>query len=303
MSTTTAYHAQSDGQTERANQELEQYLRSFVNDRQDNWDTLLPNAEFSHNNAVHASTHQVPFMTNYGRLPRMGFEPRNPRSTPEPGDDFADRMADGLAEAQAALEQSKAEYALYYNRRRSPAPDFQPGDLVWLDHSDIKTTRPSAKLAHRRLGPFAVERQVGKGAYKLKLPPRYSRLHPVFPVVKLTPALPDPIPGRRSAPPPPPVLVDGEEHFTVEKILDSRVRRGRLQYLVKWKGYDDGHNSWEPREDVASPALVKRFHSQHPTAPRHISATSFASIPFRPRSPTLADLSANWRSTHRGVAP
>src|ERR1700675_4125039 len=171
LSTSTAYHPQPAGQTERINKEMEVYLRIFVNERQDNWDELLPLAEFMHNNSVHSSTQQTPFMTVTGRHPRMGFEPRQPRSHVESVEDFKDRMELGLREAQAALTKAKDEYAHYYNRRRTPGPDFKPGDRVWLDASDIKTTRPSAKLAHRRLGPYTVERQVGKGAYKLKLPP------------------------------------------------------------------------------------------------------------------------------------
>src|ERR1700675_851319 len=75
LSTSMAYHPQSDGQTERVNQEMELYLRIFVNERQDNWDELLPLAEFMHNNSVHSSTQQTPFMTDTGRHPRMGFEP------------------------------------------------------------------------------------------------------------------------------------------------------------------------------------------------------------------------------------
>src|SRR5712664_2911170 len=72
-----------------------------------------------------------------------------------------------------------------------------------------------------------------------------SRLHPVFPVVKLMPAPADPIPGRQSDPPPDPILVDGEEHYEVEAVLDSHIFRGRLQYLIQWKGYSYEHNSWE----------------------------------------------------------
>jgi hypothetical protein len=126
----------------------------------------------------------------------MGFEPQQPRLHLESVNEFADHMAKGLEEAKAALTKAKEEYAQYYNRRRTPAPVFKPGDRVWVDHSDIKTTRPSAKLGHRRLGPWPVEACVGHGAYRLTLPPSMCRLHPVFPVVKLTLAENDPFPGR-----------------------------------------------------------------------------------------------------------
>jgi hypothetical protein len=102
-------------------------------------------------------------------------------------------MAQSLEEAKAALAKAKDEYALYYDCRRTPAPVFTKGDKVWLDGSDIPTTHPSAKLSHRRLGPYVVEARVGHGSYRLQLPASLRRLHPVFPVVKLTPAEADPI--------------------------------------------------------------------------------------------------------------
>jgi len=71
----TAWHPQTDRQTERANQELDQYLWLFVNEQQDNWYDLLPMAEFQHNNHVHSATQQPPFLLNTGCIPHMGFEP------------------------------------------------------------------------------------------------------------------------------------------------------------------------------------------------------------------------------------
>ena len=289
LATSTAYHPQTDGQTERVNQELEQYIRLFVNERQNDWDDLLPLAEFQYNNHVHSSTQQTPFMLDTGRNPHMGFEPHQPPSRLESVAEFQQRMADSLSEARSALTKAKDDMARYYNQRRSPAPTFKPGDRVFLDASDISTTRPSRKLSHRNLGPFVVERQVSPIAYRLRLPHSMSRLHPVFNVVKLTPAPVDPIPGRRAQPPPPPVIVSGEEEYVVERILDSRLRRGKLQFKVKWKGYGAEENSWEAASDVHAEALVKDFYRSNPGAPRFIASASFA------------NLSQNWRA--RDVAP
>src|ERR1700690_997752 len=87
-------------------------------------------------------------------------------------------------------------------------------------------------LSHCRLGPIPVVAKVGHGAYKLDLPRSLHSLHDVFPITKLTPAASDPIPGRRAVPPPDPVLVDGEEEFEVEKVLNSRMHYNCLEYLV-----------------------------------------------------------------------
>jgi len=186
--TSTAYHPQTDRQTERVNQELEQYLRIFVGERQDNWYTLLPLAEFSYNNHIHSSTQQTPFLLDTSQHPRMGFEPHQPPSRFEVVNEFMDQMKDTLEEAKSALAKAKDDMAQYYNRRHSPTPSFSPSDMVYLDSKDIQTTCPSKKLSHCRLGPYLVERRVGKYAYCLVLPPPMRRLHPVFNVVKLSPA-------------------------------------------------------------------------------------------------------------------
>ena len=284
--TTTAYHPQADGQTERVNQELEQYLRLFVNERQDDWADLLPMAEFQYNNHIHSSTRQTPFLLDTGRHPRMGFEPLPPTQI-ESVNDFSERMKAALEEAAAALNQAKEDMARYYNQRHLPTPTFRPGDKVYVDASDIRTTRPSQKLAHRRLGPYPVERQVSRNAYRLTLPYSMRRLHPVFNVVKLTLAPSDPIPGRRPKLPPPPEIIDDEEEYVVEQVLNSRMFRRRLQYLIKWEGYGIEHNSWEYASDVHASDLIKEYYRKHPAAPRQIRSVVFASIPFRP-VPTTA---------------
>jgi len=98
---------------------------------------------------------------------------------------------------------------------------FKPGDQVYLDMSDIRTTCLSSKLSHHRLGPFKIECQVGLLAYRLKLPHGIRQLHLVFNVVKLSATPEDPIPGRKLQAPPPPIVVDREPEWEVEKILDS----------------------------------------------------------------------------------
>jgi len=108
-------------------------------------------------------------------------------------------------------------------------------------------------------------------------------LHPVFNVVKLTAAPTDPITGRHRPQPPPPELIDGEEEYVVEEIIDSRMFRRRLQYLVKWEGYGLEANTWEDSGNVANaPEKVAKFHATHPAAPRRIRVMAFGSIPFRP---------------------
>jgi hypothetical protein len=79
LALSTAYHPQTDGQTEHVNQVIEGYLHTFTSRRQDDWDDFLPTGEFFYNNSKHLSTQQTPFMVDTRRHPRMGFEPQQPR--------------------------------------------------------------------------------------------------------------------------------------------------------------------------------------------------------------------------------
>jgi len=281
LSSSTAWHPQTDGQTERVNQELDQFLRLFVNERQNNWYDLLPITEFQHNNHVHSATQQPPFLLDTRQIPRMGFEPSQAPSGLETVNEFTERMKSTTEEVKSAIHKAQEDMTQYYNQKRTPAPVYKPGDRVYLDASDIKTTRPSPKLSHHRLRPFEIERQVGPLAYRLKLPHGMRQLHPVFNVVKLSATPEDLILGRKPQALPPPIVMNGEEEWEVEEILDSRWHWRRFQFLVKWKGFSREHNSWEVASNVKAPDLVTEYYWKHPAAPRHIRRTDFDAI-FQP---------------------
>ena len=234
--------------------------------------------EFQHNNHVHSATQQPLFLLDTGQLPHMGFEPRQNPSGLETVNEFMERMRTAIEEAKSAIRKAQDNMKKYYDRRRTPAPVFKPGDKVFLDASDIQTMCPSQKLSHRRLGPFVVERRIRPMAYCLRLPHRMKQLYPVFNVVKLTPALDDPITGRKTEDHPPPIVIDKEPEWEVEEILDSRWHWRRFQYLIKWKGYGCKHNSWESASEVSALELTAEFHRKHPGAPRHIQRTKFYNI-------------------------
>ena len=162
-------------------------------------------------------------------------------------------MEDALKEAKAAL----VRYGKVLRSEKDLSLDYQPRDRVYLDASDIHTTRPSRKLSHQRLGPF-----------------------PVFNVVKLTLAPDDPVLGWHLRFPPLPEIIDREKEFIVEEILDSRVINQKLHYLIKWEEYRIEHNSCEPADNVHTLECIMDFHKRHPGAPRHIRFADFNTIPF-----------------------
>ena len=122
------------------------------------------------------------------------------------------------------------------------------------------------------------------------------KIHPVFLVVILHRYHPNDIPERQTKPPPPPVVTKDATEYEVAEILDSRIRRGRVQYLVQWQGYASEDNSWEPATTITEdvPALVQRFHEDHPNA---ISNTHHAyttpAVARRDASPYKGDICQN----------
>ena len=146
MASSTAWHPQTDRQTERVNQELDQYLRLFVNERQDDWYNLLPIVEFQHNNHVHSATQQPPFLLDTGWLPRMGFEPRQNSSGLETVNEFTERMRTAIKEAKSMIRKAQDDMKKYYDRRRTPAPVFKqslPRRIGHLDYALFAETLAS----------------------------------------------------------------------------------------------------------------------------------------------------------------
>ena len=204
-------------------------------------------------------------MLNYGQHPRLGVEPLK-RTKVESVEDFLERMKANQEEAKAALHQAAEDMARFYDLHKGEAPDYQIGDLVWLDGKDIKTDRPSKKLEDKRYGPFKIIKKISSSTYKLKLPPS-MKVHPVFNTSRLTPYEEDPIPGRKPLPPPPPVVEGESLQYEVEFIKDSRLYRGKLQFLVKWKGYPHEESTWEPIANLKNaPRAIQEFYKKHPNA-------------------------------------
>jgi len=127
---------------------LDQYLWLFVNKQQDDWYNLLPIAEFQHNNHVHFTTQQPPFLLDTGWLSPMGFEPQQNPSSLETVNEFMKRMRMAIKEVKSTIYKAQDDIKRYYNQQRTLAPVFNPGDKVFLDTSDIWTTCPSQKLLH-----------------------------------------------------------------------------------------------------------------------------------------------------------
>jgi hypothetical protein len=252
----TAFHPQTDGQTERQNQTLEQYLRSYVEENQKNWASLLPLAEFAYNNSQQATIGTSPFYACYGFHPRIDCEP-HPQALAPAAAQRAAQLAKDRESMEKRWRDATERQARYYNNRHKPQI-YRTGDLVLLSTKNLRLKLPSRKLAPLFVGPYRVVEPVGTQAYRLLLPTN-SRLHPVFNVSRLKPyqqrvGEPESLPG--------PLEVDDVEEqgdrYEVEALRGKRNNKDTVQYLVKWQGWPEEYNEWVEEKDI-DPDLITTF--------------------------------------------
>lgn len=250
----SAYHPQTDGQTERTNQILEDMLRACALKGGQSWDKSLPYAEFSYNNSYQASLKMSPFEALYGRKCR----------TPLFWDQTGERQVFGpevIREAEEQVREIRKNLQVAQSRQKSYADTrrreltFEVGDFVYLKVSPVRGLRRfkvKGKLAPRYIGPFQIQRRIGEVAYQLELPPQLSDVHNVFHVSQLKKCLR--VPEEQI----PMDELDVNEDMTYEeypvKILETRVRITRNQRIpmcrVQWKHHSESEATWEREEDL-----------------------------------------------------
>ena len=267
----TSFHPQTDGSSEIVNKSLGQYLRCFVNYLLDDWSRHLGMCEFAFNNSYHTSIKCSPFWALYGYHPKLnvdlvGAAKGKTMSVPEVEARVA-RLKDIQEELVRILEQLQINMKRSSNAHRLPGPNLKVGDRVWLSLKNIKSLRGCDKLDFKRQGPFRITKKIGEVNYELELPHSMRLLHNVFHVDLLELVVENLIEGR-VIPPPPPIEIETFMEFEVEEILDSRIRHGRVEYLVKWKGYGPEENSFQVEEDLGNAKQVLlEFHQRYPRKP------------------------------------
>ena len=252
----TAFHPQTDGQTERINQTIEQYLRTFCNKEQSDWIDKLPMAEFTYNTSYHGTVKAAPAEVLMGYQPRSkghvkgqleAFSPHAMERVRGLGE-LHDRTASLIASAQE-------RQAHHYNKGREPK-SFKEGDWVLISTKHLPLRRPTKKLTEKYVGPYQIQGVIGghKLAYRLRLPSTV-KIHNVLPISSL-----EPYRSRDKQPVEPednPFMT--ETTYDVEQILDHRGPKSRRRYLVKWKGHGDEENSWVSRSDFVDTACLTDY--------------------------------------------
>jgi hypothetical protein len=265
----TAFHPQTDGQTERQNQSLEHYFRCYCNHLQDDWVQKAPLAEFAYNNSVHTTTGMSPFFAMYGFHPNVPSTVRDDRPEGEvpAARELAEKFKSEGKELAERWQRAVEFQKKWYDKKHTPM-QFSVGDWVMLASTNLRQQRPNKKLSDRYLGPFKVIGVVGEQAYELELPEKWT-IHPVFHVSLLEPYKSRP--GEDPASHPEAELLDGdEEWYEIEEILDDRRRRGRIEYLVRWAGYTPAHDQWVTEADLRGAGeLLSEYKEKMKSRPRN----------------------------------
>jgi Integrase zinc binding domain/Chromo (CHRromatin Organisation MOdifier) domain len=268
VSLSTAYHPQSDGQSEREIQTAITALRSYVNAMGNDWDDFLPQIELALNSKKQASTGIAPFTLVYGSEARLpidsALDEARPASVPAAGE-RAERMKKALDLARTKLEAAQARQKRAADRRRRLLL-LQPGDQVLLSTDGLQLRSGTHKLTGRFIGPFAVTGSVNDNAVTLELPPLLGALHSTFNISRLK-LYRD---GRKQFPTrpqqlhqPPAVEHDsnGVASYEVESVLAQRGSANKRELLVRWKGYGAEHDQWQRRKELTrtAPGAVADF--------------------------------------------
>ena len=261
----TAYHPQSDGQSEREIQTLITTLRSYVNAQGNDWDEYLPALELALNSKQQASTGAAPFTLVYGTEARLpidcALDDARPTTLPAVGQ-RAERMKSALDHARSQAERAQAKQKRLADQHRRLLL-LKDGDLVLLSTENLQLRSGTHKLTGRYIGPFRIIGTVGPNAVKLELPPLLGALHSTFNITRLK-LYRD---GRTAFPlrperlPEPPAVdrdTNGVAQYEVECVLAQRGGRGRdRELLIRWKGYGPEHDQWQSRSQLVRTAPLK----------------------------------------------
>ena len=246
LALSSAYHPQTDGETERVNQEVKTYLWIFCRSNPSEWAEQIPMAEFVHNIRPHSTTSKSPFYLIMGYEPQALPDITNKTNLPAI-EKRLNELVKARNEASAAHELARQTMK---SRIQSKFTPFMTGDKVWLEARNLKRNVVNPKFAAKREGPFKVTKVLSSLSYQLEIPKSW-KIHSVFHALLLTPYKENDIHGP-NYPQPPPDLINGEEEYEVEWILKHRGCPKHHQYLVRWKGYAADEDSWQNEADLGN---------------------------------------------------
>jgi len=258
----TAYHPQTDGQTERMNRVLEEVLRMYVTEDHKNWSQLLPMAEFAINDAYCESIGTTPFFLNYGFHPNSPANVALPKPEHETDEYLVLRKFMELERKASTLLDKASQKMLQQENKGKKLKEFSLDQRVMLSTKNLRLPGCS-KFLPRYIGPFDIKRQISTHAYELVMPASWSRVHSVFHVNLLKVFKEDT--ERRI-----PSISQTATHsidstYIPDKIVSHRMTNGHIQYETHYTGMSDTVNTFETEEilDQLCPQLIAQYKIQH----------------------------------------
>ncbi|KAK2983048.1 hypothetical protein RJ640_001865 [Escallonia rubra] len=271
LSMSSSYHPESDGQTERFNSMLEEYLRHFVSATQKNWVKLLDVAQLCFNSRKSSSTGKSAFEIVNGQQPLLLHTVNVPNAGKSPtAISFSEEWRQNIDLAHSYLEKAARRMKKHADKNRR-SQEFNVGDKVMVKFlpQDRKFLRGrDSRLLHKYEGPLTIVKKIGKMAYKVDPPHWWScQLHPVFHVSMLKPFHEDTVDPSRGQIRRPGLKPKAAGKRVAEAILNDRVitasRKRHQEYLVKWQGYMEEENTWERAADLSSYTdKIEAYHMQ-----------------------------------------
>src|SRR5229473_2625452 len=251
----TAFHPRTDGLSEQKNQWVEQYLWIVTSMAPEDWTSWLSIATAVHNDRRNITTGLSPNQILWGGEPHL---------LTNEGDEVKSQM---VQERLATMKERRLQAIMAINQSskgQNIPSSFLVGTQVWLEGTHLRLPYQATKLAPKRYGPFEIIREISPVAYQLRLPTAWN-IHDVFHASLLSPYRETDAHGPNYSRPSPD-LIEGEEEYEVEKVINHRHagRARTLQYLIKWKGYPEADNTWEPADQVHAPQIIKAYHRRNP---------------------------------------
>ncbi|KAL2223627.1 UNVERIFIED_CONTAM: Transposon Tf2-12 polyprotein [Sesamum indicum] len=252
LSMSSSYHPQSDGQTERFNSMLEEYLRHFVRGTQKDWVKLLDVAQLCFNAQKSSSTNKSAFEIVTGQQPLLPHTLDSPQSVRSPlARSFSQEWKQNVDIARSCLEKAQKRMKKYADQNRRFI-EFNAGDLVMVKVPDPRLSKSSRgrdpRLMQKYVGPLSIIKRIGTVAYKVELP-SWWKIHNVFHVSQLKKYSADKEDDARNQPSRPQLELTKTKEKVAEAILNHRVtstaKRNHTEYLVKWRGCSSEENTWE----------------------------------------------------------
>jgi len=276
----SAYHPQTDGQTERTQRTIEQILRGFIHAQHHDWLHVLPLVEFCYNNSVHSATKFSPFEALYGfnpiSPPDLIASPPSPTNIAQRIRDIHDLIVEELKIADVYMKHDTA------NRSNSKIV-FNEGERVWLstEHSRLHN-QPSRKFQQRYIGPYLITSKISDAAYELELPST-MQCHNVFHISKLRQCN-----AENTQPDYIPVSVEKErQEYIVDKIIEHDVATARdgfyergpcLVFKVRWAGYDSSADTWQTYQSIRRVQALDAFARDNIPFKRFLMTSRYADL-------------------------